>query len=248
MKIALVLSGGAARGSFHLGVIEALEKKGFEIEAVSASSIGAIIATSFAAGVSPKEQLKIFKSKAFKKALKFNGLKKGLIRVEEKTQVLQELIPLENLEDAKIPIHITTIDLEHGDIIRFSKGKAIPLCIASSAVVPLFKPVKYKHYQLVDGGIMDNLPITPIKHYNLPIVAVDLHPMELGFKDSIWGIIKRTIFLMWRASVQRQISECDYYITSEKLENLSLFSLKKLDEPFTLGYETAMEHPLLKNH
>ena len=54
MKINLVLSGGAARGAFHLGIIEALLENGVEIEAISGSSIGAIIGVSLAAGVSPK--------------------------------------------------------------------------------------------------------------------------------------------------------------------------------------------------
>ena len=248
MKIALVLSGGAARGGFHLGVIEALLEKDFQIEAVSGSSIGALIGMSLSAGVKPKEQLKIFKSKAFKKSLKFNGLKKGILRVEEKTKILKKLIPVENIEDGHFKVHITTIDLSSGDIVRFHKGKAIPLCVASTSVIPLFKPIRYESYQLVDGGIMDNLPLTPLKQYNLPIVAIDLHPKEYGFKDSMWGIIKRAVFLMWRASVQGQIKECDYYITNQKLENYSLFSFKKLDEMFELGYQTALKHPLLQNN
>ncbi|HFU77681.1 MAG TPA: patatin [Epsilonproteobacteria bacterium] len=247
MKISLVLSGGAARGAFHLGVIEALKEKGIEIEAISGSSIGAIIATSLSANVSPKEQLEIFKSKAFRKSFKFNGFKKGFLKIDQKKAVLKELVPIKNLEDGNIKVHITTIDLERGDVVRFNEGEAIPLCIASSAVVPLFKPIAYKDYQLVDGGIMDNLPVYPLKEYGFPIVAVDLHPQEDGFKNSLWGIIKRTIFLMWRASVQEQMKECDYYISNEKLKNYSLFSFKNLDELFQLGYETALEHELLQS-
>ncbi|HHB93712.1 MAG TPA: patatin [Campylobacterales bacterium] len=246
MKISLVLSGGAARGAFHLGVIEALLQKGIEIEAISGSSIGAIIASSLSANISPKEQLEIFKSKAFRKSFKFNSLKKGFLKIDQKKSVLKELIPIKNIEDGRIKVHITTIDLKRGEIVRFNQGEAITLCIASSAVVPLFKPISYQNYQLADGGIMDNLPVYPLKKYNFPIVAVDLHPQEDGFKNSLWGIIKRTIFLMWRASVQERIKECDYYISNEKLKNYSLFSFKKLDELFQLGYETALEHKLLQ--
>jgi len=239
MKISLVLSGGAARGAFHLGAISALQELGYEIKAVSGSSIGAIIAMSLAAGVSPKKQLEIFKSKAFRKTFKFNGLKKGILKIDEKEKVLKELIPLVNIEDAPIDVHITTIDLESGEVVRFNKGKAIPLCIASSSVVPLFKPIFYDKYALVDGGIMDNLPVRTLKQYGLPIIAIDLHPKQRGFKNSLWGIVKRTIFLMWRASVQSQIKECDYYITNQSLEKYSLFSFKKLDELYTLGYEST---------
>ena len=152
MKISLALSGGAARGAFHLGVLQALEENNMEIVAISGSSIGAIIGTSYAAGVSPKEQLEIFQSKAFKKAFKFNNFKNGFFRIDRQKEILKALVPIENIEDTDIKLHITAIDLESGRIVRFTKGKAIPLCIASATVVPFFKPIAYEGYQLVDGG------------------------------------------------------------------------------------------------
>ncbi len=83
MKLALVLSGGAARGAFHLGVLAYLEDNNIEISAYSATSIGAIIACSHASGIKAREILEIFKSKEVKDTLKFNYLNKGLIKVDE---------------------------------------------------------------------------------------------------------------------------------------------------------------------
>lgn len=240
MKISLALSGGAARGAYHLGVLEALEENDIEVEVISGSSIGAIIATSYASGVSPKEQLEIFSSKAFKKAFKFNYFKDGMFRIDLKKDVLKELVPIKDLADASKKLYITTIDLESGEIIRFTKGDAISLCIASAAVVPIFRPIAYQDYKLVDGGIMDNLPVSPLKKYGFPIFGVDLHPTQKGFKDSLGGTIKRTIFLGWRASVQTQIKECDLYITDEALSNYPLFRFKNLKEMYKLGYDTAL--------
>lgn len=242
MKISLVLSGGAARGAFHLGVLHAIDELGVEIEAISGSSIGAIIATSYASGVSPLEQLNIFKSKAFKKAYQFNYFKNGLFKIDEKKSILKKLIPIINIEDTKIKLHISAIDLIEGNVIYFEKGNANKLCIASSAVVPLFSPIEYKGYKLADGGIMDNLPVSPIIKYNNTIFAVDLHPMQDGCKNSMLAIIKRTLFLMWRASVQKNIKFCDVYITHKKLSKYSLFTFKKLDDMFNLGYETAIPY------
>ena len=240
MKISLALSGGAARGAFHLGVLQALEENNMEIVAISGSSIGAIIGTSYAAGVSPKEQLEIFQSKSFKKAFKFNNFKNGFFRIDRQKEILKELVPIENIEDTDIKLHITAIDLESGRIVRFTKGKAIPLCIASAAVVPFFKPISYEGYQLVDGGIMDNLPTSLLMDYGFPIFGVDLHPQKDGFTPSLSGIIKRTIFLMWRTSVINHIKLCDLYITHPNLSNQSLFRLKNLQEMFDLGYETTL--------
>jgi len=240
MKISLALSGGAARGAFHLGALQALQENDMDIVAISGSSIGAIIGTSYAAGVSPKEQLEIFQSKAFKKAFKYNNFKGGLLRIDKQKEILKELVPIENIEDTDIKLHITTIDLESGEIVRFKRGEAIPLCIASAAVVPVFTPIAYEGYQLVDGGIMDNLPATPLLQYGFPIFGIDLHPQQRGFTNSLSGIIKRTMFLMWRASVQNQIALCDLYITHNDLSKQSLFRLKNLQEMFDLGYETTL--------
>lgn len=239
MKISLVLSGGAARGAFHLGVLQALDEFGIEIEAISGSSIGAIIGTSYACGVSPKQQLEIFCCDEFKKAFKFNYFNKGLFSINKKVAILHELIPIKNLEDLKIPMHITTIDLISGRVISFDKGDAKSLCIASASLIPLFKPVAYEGYELVDGGIMDNLPLGVLQKYNYPIFGVDLHPMQQGFKNSMSGIIKRSMFLMWRASVEEKIKQCDLYISDDKLSDFSLFSFKKLQKLFDLGYERA---------
>lgn len=241
MKISLALSGGAARGAFHLGVLEALEKNDMEIEAISGSSIGAIIGASYASGVTPREQLEIFSSKTFKKAFKFHSLRYGVIRIDKRKDILKELVPVENIEDMNIKLHVTTIDLNSGNIVRFDRGNAISLCVASSAVVPLFKPVRYEGYDLVDGGIMDNLPVSPLSEYGFPIFGVDLHPQQAGFTNSLSGIVKRTVFLLWRASVQRQITQCDLYISDDKLSTYSLFRLKNLQDMFDLGYEKALK-------
>lgn len=240
MKISLALSGGAARGAFHLGVLQALEENMIEPVAISGSSIGAIIATSYAAGVSPLDQLDIFRSKAFKKAFKFNFFKSGLLRIDRQQSILRELVPIDDISQTDIKLHITTIDLESGHIVRFSEGDAMTLCIASAAVVPLFHPIRYRNYQLVDGGIMDNLPVTPLQAYGFPIFGVDLHPDQKGFTDTMGGIIKRTIFLMWRASVQSQKKACDLYISHPDLSRYSLFRFKNLKEMFQLGYETTL--------
>ncbi|WP_024955874.1 patatin-like phospholipase family protein [Sulfurospirillum arcachonense] len=240
MKISLVLSGGAARGAFHLGVLQAIDELGVEIDVISGSSIGAIIATSYAAGISPKRQLEIFKSKEFKKAFKFNYFKKGLFQVDAQKSIIQKLVPIKNIEDTSIKLYVSAIDLISGDIIYFEKGPANILCVASSAVVPLFRPIDYKNYKLADGGIMDNFPITPIIKYTNPIIGVDLHPLEKGCKNSMMAIMKRILFLMWRASVQKQIGFCDLYISNKKLSQYGLYSFKKLDEIFDLGYKQAM--------
>lgn len=244
LKVALALSGGAARGAFHLGAIEALEELGIEIGAISGTSIGSVIAVGFGSGLRPKEMLDIFKSKDFKKIIQFNNLQKGLLKINDKASILKKFAAVENIEDLKIPTFLTCVDLLSGEIVRFSHGKTIHLAIASSALMPLFKPVRYEDYLLIDGGFMDNLPLTPLKDLGLPIISVDLHPLLPSTERNFFKLYKRALFLSFISSSQSQIKESSLYITSPKLPSFGLFRFGQLDACFKLGYESAKERTL----
>lgn len=239
LKISLALSGGAARGAFHLGAIEAMQTLGVSIEAVSGTSIGAVIAVGLGCGLSPGGMLEIFKSKAFRKSIQFNYFQKGLLRIDEKAAILNTLAPIENLEDCKIPTFVSCVDVLSGKIVRFSSGKAIPLAIASSALLPLFKPVRYGKYLLIDGCFMDNLPISPLEKFDYPIVSIDLHPLLPIQEHHFFALYRRSLFLSFIASSQAQKDKSALYITSSHLPSFGLFRLDRLDECYQLGYDTA---------
>ncbi|MDD2384511.1 MAG: patatin-like phospholipase family protein [Sulfurospirillaceae bacterium] len=239
MKVSLALSGGAARGAFHLGVLSALEECGIEVGAISGTSIGSVIAVGYGSGLKPREMLEIFKSKDFKKVLRFNYFQKGLLKIEEQHSILHTFAPIKRLEDMNMPIFITCVDVLSGKIVRFHKGDAIKLSIASSALIPLFRPIIYENYLLIDGGFMDNLPITPLKAFSSPIFSVDLHPLLLSKKHHFFAMYFRSLFLTFIASSQRQKDESDLYITDFRLDGLSLFGFHDLDQCFTLGYESG---------
>ena len=94
-NLALVLGGGAARGAFHLGVLDFCEQHNIEIQSYSGSSIGAIISASHASGIKAKEQLKIFSSKEMRQTLKFNYFRNGLLRIDASNKIIKELLPIE---------------------------------------------------------------------------------------------------------------------------------------------------------
>ena len=87
-EITLALSGGAARGAYHLGVLHFIEEEGLHVRAVSATSIGAVIGASWLCGVSAKEQLDIFKSKEFKRIFSFNYFRKSLYKIDMNAKIL----------------------------------------------------------------------------------------------------------------------------------------------------------------
>ena len=236
MKVSLALSGGAARGAFHLGAIEAMQELGI--------SMGSVVAVGLGCGLSPKEMLYLFKSKEFQKIISFNYFQRGLLRIDEKAPILKAFAPIENIEDLNIPTFLTCTDLFSGEIVRFNRGKTIPLAIASSALIPLFKPIRYENYLLIDGGFMDNLPITPLENLSYPIFSIDLHPLLPSSERNFFTLYKRSLFLSFIASSQAQKDKSALYITSSKLPSFGLFGFGELDECFKLGYNTAHEKAL----
>ena len=241
-EITLALSGGAARGAYHLGVLRFIEENDIKVKAISATSIGAIIASSWLSGVSAKEQLSIFKSREFKKIFSYNFFKKSIYKIDMNADILNTLVPKKNIEDLDTPLYITAVDINSGENIYFEEGDIKTICFASSALVPMFAPVSYKGHKLVDGGFIDHIPTEPLKSYGHEVVAVNLHPVyESEVKESIFSYVKRAVYLStYRDSFDAK-AKSDIYITSKKLLKYSIFSFKHFDELFELGFQDAKE-------
>lgn len=246
-KISLVLSGGAARGAFHLGALSFLETTDIKIKTYSGSSIGAIIAVSHSCGISAKEQLKIFSSKEVKEALKFNYFKKGLLRVDKPHKVLDELIPIKNLEDLKTEVFVNAYDNKNKKMRYFNKGDSHTLCLASAALVPLFSPIKYEHMNLIDGGLVDNIPIRPIMKKKEPIFSIDLMPRykkTKSFTINPLKLVKRRVFAPLHKNLNFSIKHSDYYLSSLEINKFNMYTFNELNDCFNLGFKEAKKYYL----
>lgn len=247
MNLALALGGGAAKGAFHLGVLHYCEENHIEIQAYSGSSIGAIISASHASGVKAKEQLKLFSSKELRHALKFNFFRNGLLKIDHTNRLIDDLLPIKNLEDIKKPVFVNAYDIKEKKLHYFNSGDTVTLCMASSALVPLFKPIQYHHMYLIDGGLFDNVPIKPLldldKDYD--IFAIDLFPQSHSHTTksrSPIRVIKRKIFKQLYDNRKHSLQNCNYYLGSSHIRNFSMFTFKELEDCFNLGFKEAQNH------
>jgi NTE family protein len=245
--ITLALSGGGARGVYHLGVLQFIEEEGYHVRAICATSIGAVIGASWLCGVSAKEQLEIFKSKEFKDIFSFNYFRNSLYKINKDAEILKRLIPKKNMQDLDTPFYITAVDLESGTNLYFDSGDIKTLCLASSALIPILPPVKYNGHKLVDGGFMDHIPMTPLQSYEFPIVGVNLHPIyKKETSNNIFSSISRALYIStYRDSFGASVN-CEVYVTSKRLAQYSIFSFSNFDALFELGYKDAKEKFSLK--
>ena len=165
-KIGLALGSGAARGMAHIGVLKVLEQEQIPISAVSGTSIGALIGALYAAGVPVSEMEEIAKSVDWKKIARWVDPRvpvSGLIDGKRITRFFEELLPVRNFSDLKIPLAMLATDVETGESIVLKQGDLLTALRASIAFPGIFTPVNIGNRFLVDGGLCHPVPAHLLK-------------------------------------------------------------------------------------
>ncbi len=173
-KVSLVLSGGGARGIAHIGVIEELEKQGYEIVSISGTSMGSLVGAVYSLGkmeefknwIYTMDKLDVFKF------IDFTLSSQGLVKGDRVFNKIKEFIPDKNIEDLKINYSATATDITNKKEVVFTKGSIYEAVRASVAIPTVFTPVKMGNSLLVDGGIINNVPINHVKRSKNDILVV----------------------------------------------------------------------------
>ncbi len=246
MKVRLVLSGGAARGISHIGVIKALEDLGFQITALSGVSAGALVAVFYSSGYDPQDMLSLVNRLDWLTYIRPRFPKLGLFSLSKAVKFLESLIPYKNLEDLPIKTSVCCLDIHSGETLYFQKGEIAPITLGSCALPGIFEPVRYKNYHLVDGGITNNLPIEPIADGEGVLIGVDVNPKERTQRASnIIQILIKSFSLAVSSNVEKRKSVCDIVI-EPPLHGFNLISVRKAKELYQLGYKATMD--VMKNY
>ncbi|MFP3514836.1 patatin-like phospholipase family protein [Pseudomonas sp. SIMBA_077] len=189
-RIALVLGSGGARGYAHIGVIEELESRGYDIACIAGCSMGAVVGGIYAAGKLDQYRDWI-QSLDYLDVLRLVDVsfRLGAIRGEKVFGQIRNIVGEINIEDLRIPYTAVATDLTHQQEIWFQEGCLHQAMRASAAIPSLFTPVMQGNRMLVDGGLLNPLPIVPVvsshcdlviavnlnsntvSHYQLPVIA-----------------------------------------------------------------------------
>jgi NTE family protein len=178
MEITIALGGGGAKGNSHIGVLRRLEKEGFKISAVAGSSFGGVVAVMYAAGYSPDEIEDIF-AKVDQEHLygRLPEEKASLLGLAGVRKWLDEVLPERTFNDLKIPCALTAVDLNCGCEVVLDDGLVKDAVLATIAVPGIFPAYPRHEWELVDGGVLDPVPVSVARSLapSLPVVAVTLH-------------------------------------------------------------------------
>jgi len=179
MDIALALGGGGSRGYAHIGVIRRLEEEGFRIRAVAGTSAGGIIAALYAAG-RDLDELETYLADLDQTRLFGRSAKDGpgLLGLSGAEKVLEELLGDCTFEDLRIPCGMAATDINSEREVILNQGRVVDAVLATIALPGVFPPRQFKDYLLVDGGVLDNVPVSVARVLapHLPVVAVVLSP------------------------------------------------------------------------
>ncbi len=177
-RVSLVLGSGGARGYAHIGVIEVLEKNGFEISSISGSSMGALIGGLYACGKLEEYKEWVLSLDAIDVAtlLDISFARGGIIEGEKVFKRLSKMIGSVKIEDLPIKFTAVSTDIVRKKEVWFQQGDLLEAIRASIAIPSIFTPVVKGDMVLVDGGALNPLPVAPTQSdLTDMIVAVNLY-------------------------------------------------------------------------
>lgn len=229
-KVGLALSGGGTKGFAHIGVIKVLEKNKIPIDFISGTSAGAIIGGIYASGTSIKVLEKTIREMERKDLMRFiidfGRPEGGLVKGEHIMQFVAKMLKEKDIEKFKIPFSAVAADVANEKEKIFNKGNVL-LAIKSSIAIPgLVRPVKIGNSVLVDGGIVNPLPVDTVRDMGADvIIGVDVigKPKRIDKKIRYKDIIFNSIKLM-----EKQIA----YLRLRNLKNVLIL------QPNVMGIST----------
>lgn len=249
----MCLGGGGALGFAHIGVLQALEERGIIPTHISGASMGAIIGSVYANGVSPREILQIVESYKMNKLLNIISLpyrsRKGLSDHKKVKAVLQQYIPHNSFDRLGIKFHLSVVDLYRGEWeIICSGDNLIDYILASMSIPVVFEPERIGQKLYVDGGLMNNLPVEPlIENKCCTVIAVDVQSAvePVDHLKTSKRFINRCYNLVQKEMQKKRIALCDHYI-APPLDDYGIADFDQYKKIYNIGYRTMKD--FLRKH
>ncbi|MEZ5014383.1 MAG: patatin-like phospholipase family protein [Chitinophagales bacterium] len=240
-KIGIALSGGGARGVAHIGVLQALESAGIYPEIVSGCSAGAMVGALYCAGFSPHKIYALIENKSIYSIIKMGLPNKGMMELSYFRKILQDNIQPDDFGRLKKPLFISVTNLNTGKAEIIGSGKLIDYVIASQSIPLVFKPQQIHGNMYVDGGVMNNLPVEPIRDQCDLLIGVNVTPV--ASTDALHGMRDvgyRVLNLSLMVNMDTRLAQCDVVIEPDTAR-YTIFDLNKSKDIYAEGYESTLK-------
>ena len=245
-RIGLALSGGAARGMAHVGVLRALLEHDIPIDCIAGTSAGSIVAGAFASGM-PIDEIE-----EFGRALRWRDIGRvtmsrlGVQSNERLEQYLRARLPVTKFEELRIPFAAVATDLATGEAVVMKDEGDVPFAIRASCTIPgWYVPVlDQQGRQLVDGGLVAVIPSTVTRELGADVViAVDVNSEGATFitpSSSVIGVLLQSMMVVQKTASSYQLGMSDFVI-SPKVGHIRWDEMGRADELIEAGYAVGLE-------
>jgi NTE family protein len=241
-SISLCLSGGGARGMAHLGVLQYLYEKGYQLQAISGTSAGAVIGAFIADGFHPAEIGDLILTHIKRLPVNRHHLKQGLININFLRDLVRNNLRSKRIEDLPTPFFANATNYATGRGATFTTGLILEVVIASASIPIVFPPVMIEGVPYVDGGLSCNFNVAPLKKYPFPVMGVFVNPLvPYDPAASIVAQSDRAIHLTLRESILDNIPLCDVYLEPPALKKFTVLNVRSLSVIRDIGYQFAKE-------
>lgn len=241
-RLALALGGGAALGYAHLGVLAVLEEQGIRPDLVTGASMGSIVGGYYCAGV-PLDSIRLAaRDMSLFKMLDWHLGKRGFFEWKKVRRLLEPRLGRLRLENLPIPMGAVATDLYTGERVVLRRGPLVDAMLASATIPGLYQPLVIGGRELIDGGLVDEVPILSAREAGAEIViAVDVsHPLLPEEITSPFDVMRQAYFIIQKHNVAARAAHADIVIRPD-LEGLDFRDFGQVDAAEAAGRRAALE-------
>jgi len=216
-KIGLALGSGASRGFAHIGVLQVMEEIGLIPDYIAGSSMGSIIGALYASGMTPKMMEGIAMNMDAKLCYDLGLSRRGFIQGKKVEELIKMLTRDMDFKDLKIPLAVTAVDLITNERVIIREGKVYKGVRASISIPGIFQPVIDGDRVLVDGGILERVPVNVVREMGADVVI----GVDVAFRgrhrppETFIETILQTMEVMELEIIKHNIPNDDIIITPE---------------------------------
>lgn len=241
-KIGLALGGGAVLGAAHIGVLKALKEKDIPISFVAGTSAGAVVSAFYAFNKDWAEIKDIVLSLNWLNISAMSLSRTALLSNKKLGEHIIEHLGDVTFDQSSIPLAMIATDISNGEKVLIKEGRVADAVMASACIPGLFKPLEVAGKLLVDGGIVENVPITPLKEMGADfIIAVDLNTGCLHKKpENIVEVLLNTFDFTIMAATKLLTKSADILIKPD-LSSFNRVDADQTADLFEKGYQEATE-------
>lgn len=240
-KVGLALGGGGAKGVAHIGVLQALEEARVKPDYIAGTSVGAMVAAMYAFNVNINTIANIARDLTLAQITTFKLNKTGFFTADPLKEILIEYLGEVNIEDATIPLSIVATDLTSGEEVIFTEGPLADAVCASASIPGVYIPMRLNGRILVDGGIIQNVPIRPLKAMGAGVIIASQLGGVRAYEEpkNVLDVMRNAFDIALSQRTKQEVKQADLLIAMDLRDFSIADNTQRYDELFAIGYDTA---------